>query len=99
MALIHTWSITELKREHGEDGVQSVSWKLETTDDADPAYNEMISSEMRLHVNYDDVNYVAFADLTEEICLNWVWGVLDKDALEAKHSSPSTPAFDTDLPW
>lgn len=88
MATQYTWTITNMFCYPIQDGysdvvfsVSSVCTGIDIVDGI--SYENFILSSTQVKLNPDDP-YIPYADLTQEIVLNWVWENLDKLAVEEK---------------
>ncbi len=78
------WSIGALDCKVSEDGLSDVvynaHWRCSATEDG---YSASVYSTCSLPAP-DPANFIAYADLTQEEVLNWIWANgVDKDATEA----------------
>lgn len=77
MSLSYEWSITNLKKQdvtNTPNFIIEVGWKLKGTD-SDGVFGEY-NSVCRFDVKEVDNTFVPYENLTEEILVNWVKGVV-----------------------
>ena len=93
-----TWTISQLDRQTSDGYVYQVHWQATAVDGEHSAsiYNTCSWS--------DGTPTVAYADLTEEQVLGWIWANgVDKDAteaaLEAQIAEQKAPKTARGLPW
>ena len=107
-----TWTIATLERDiqpADMDGAVVVAhWRAtdsETVGEGDDAVTYSASSYGTVGFTPDptDPDYIAYADLTEEMVLGWVWESVDKDATEeslaAKIEAEKNPVTADGVPW
>jgi len=70
----YQWSITSVQRDALTGGIKNSDWKL-TVDvvDGNNAWTEENTGSVCFEPDPSDENFVAFADVTEEMILGWVW--------------------------
>lgn len=88
MATQYTWTITNMFCYPIQDGYSDVVFSVVSQCTGidivnDIPYGSFISLTTPVKLNPDDP-YIPYADLTQEIVLNWVWENLDKLAVEEK---------------
>jgi len=92
-----TWTISTLERETSNGFVFTAHWQA-TAVDGD--YTAQIYSTCSWA---DGTPTIAYADLTQETVLNWVWESVDKqateDALAANIALQKNPVISTGVPW
>jgi hypothetical protein len=92
-----TWKINNLERQTSDGLVTVVHWGASAVDGDYSAYivNTQALERGDSFVNYDT--------LTEETVLGWLWGKIDKDAVEAALTSQieaqKAPVTANGLPW
>ena len=98
-----TWKINNLERQTSDGLVTVVHWGASATEDSnDPekpysagVYNTQALERGDSFVNYDT--------LTEETVLGWLWGKIDKEAVEsaltAQIEAQKAPVTANGLPW
>lgn len=97
------WKITELERLTNNSGVIRAHWRLELQD---AEYSASAYGDQVFQPDPNDENFIPFADLTEEIVLDWVKTALGTErvdallaALEKQIQEQKTPSVQTGLPW
>ena len=100
MSITHTWSIANLERTTSDDGVTIAHWRCSSTD------GPRIASAYGTTSHTPDptsANFVAYADLTEEVVLGWVHEqVVQADveaSNEAKIEAIANPTSVSGTPW
>ena len=94
------WTITNMERDASTGGVSIVNWKASAVIQA-----EEIISAGKVHLTPDPTSpgFVAFEALTDDIVKGWVWGSVDKAAIEAGFGAElditSAPNVALGLPW
>lgn len=82
------WQVTNLDCKVSEDNlsdvVYNVHWRVSATEvDGDKTYSGSVYSTCSLPAP-DPANFIAYADLTKEEVLNWIWANgVDRAATEA----------------
>ena len=92
-----TWTISTLERETSNGFVITAHWQATATDGD---YTAQIYSTCSWA---EGTPTIAYADLTQETVLNWVWESVDKqateDALAANIALQKNPVTAQGLPW
>ncbi len=92
-----TWKINNLERQTSDGLVTVVHWGASAVDGD---YSASIVNTQALERGDSFVSYDA---LTEETVLGWLWGKIDKAAveaaLEAQIEAQKTPVSANGLPW
>jgi len=100
MAITYTWSVANMERNTADDGVVVVHWRCEGVDGDHTASSYGTTSHTP---DPSAASFVAYADLTEETVLGWVYGSVDKDATEAaiaaKIDAMANPTAASGTPW
>lgn len=101
MTIEYNWTISNIERTNDDTkGVMTVHYRVDAVDGEESigAYGTTAHQP-----NPEAEGFVAFADLTQEIVLGWVWEQVDKDKVEeqlaealAVKLNPPTVA---ELPW
>ena len=98
-----TWKINNLERQTSDGLVTVVHWgasAIEASNDPEKPYSAGIYSTQALERGDSFVNYDT---LTEETVLGWLWGKIDKDAVEsaltAQIEAQKAPVTANGLPW
>tara|TARA_R100000654_G_scaffold32550_3_gene57541 strand:- start:111 stop:404 length:294 start_codon:yes stop_codon:yes gene_type:complete len=96
-----TWKINTLEYTNDDDkGVVVVHWDCSKTDGD---YSGGCYGAESFIPDASSKDYVAYADLTEEIVLGWIYDVVDKDAIEASVQAQidgqKNPAILKGLAW
>jgi len=92
-----TWNISQLDRQTSDGFVTTAHWQANATDGDYSAsvYNTCSWS--------DGTATIAYADLTKDAVLAWVWESVDKDAVEdsllAQIAEQKAPVKATGVPW
>ena len=92
-----TWNISQLDRQTSDGFVTTAHWQANATDGDYSAsvYNTCSWSE--------GTATIAYADLTKDAVLAWVWESVDKDATEASLLAQielkKNPVTATGVPW
>ena len=84
MAITCTWSVNNMTHNDADGGVILVYWSCVASDGT---YSATEGGKLRCEPNPSDADYVAYADLTEDIVLGWVYNSLiegEETADEAK---------------
>jgi hypothetical protein len=79
-----TWTIANLERNTADGGVVVAHWRV-TEEETVGEHTYTASSYGTQGFSYDaaDPDFVPYDQLTEADVLAWVWGAVDKDAIEA----------------
>jgi hypothetical protein len=97
----YAWTISNIERSNDDTkGVMVVHYRVDAVDGEESIGAYGTTSH---EPNPEAEGFVAFADLTQDIVLGWVWEQVDKDkveeqlaeALEAKKNPPTV----AELPW
>ena len=84
MAITCTWSVNNMTHNDADGGVILVYWSCVASDGT---YSATEGGKLRCEPDPSSPSYVAYADLTEETVLGWVYNSLiegDETAAEAK---------------
>jgi hypothetical protein len=84
MAISTTWSVSNMVRNEADGGVVTVYWSCVASDGT---YSATEGGKLRLTPDASADDFVAYADLTEEAVLGWVYDSLvegEETATEAK---------------
>tara|TARA_R110001592_G_scaffold2602_2_gene15049 strand:- start:12 stop:374 length:363 start_codon:yes stop_codon:yes gene_type:complete len=87
MAITNTWSIGDMQRTDSDGYVFLVYWSLTAASDGDPSYTALDGGKLRCEGSPSDPGFIAYADLTEDVVLGWVYNSLiegEETAAEAK---------------
>lgn len=87
MAQTTTWKINNMVRDDSTGGVKTVYWECHVADDDNTDCTATDGGKLHFTPNPDASDFVAYADLTEEIVLGWVYNSQiegDETADEAK---------------
>jgi len=92
-----TWKINNLERQTSDGLVTVVHWGASAVDGD---YSASIVNTQALERGDSFVNYDT---LTEQTVLGWLWGKIDKEAveaaLEAQIEAKKAPVISNGLPW
>ena len=98
-----TWKINNLERQTSDGLVTVVHWgayATEASNDPEKPYGAGVYSTQALERGDSFVNYDT---LTEETVLGWLWGKIDKAAVEsaltAQIEAQKAPVTANGLPW
>jgi hypothetical protein len=76
MAITTTWSVNNMTHNDADGGVILVYWSCVAASDGTPSYPASEGGKLRCEPDPTSPDYVAYADLTEEIVLGWVYNSL-----------------------
>lgn len=92
-----TWTISTLDRQTSDGFVTTAHWQANATDGD---YSASVYSTCSWS---DGTATIAYADLTKDAVLEWVWESVDKDATEAallaQIELKKNPVTATGVPW
>jgi len=92
-----TWNISQLDRKTSDGFVTTAHWQATATDGD---YSASVISTCSWS---DGTATIAYADLTKDAVLAWVWESVDKDAVEdsllAQIAEQKAPVKATGVPW
>jgi hypothetical protein len=92
-----TWNISQLDRQTADGFVTTAHWQAIATDGE---YSASVYSTCSWS---DGTATIAYADLTKDAVLAWVWESVDKDAVEdsllAQIAEQKAPVKATGVPW
>jgi hypothetical protein len=92
-----TWNISQLDRQTSDGFVTTAHWQANATDGD---YSASVISTCSWS---NGTATIAYADLTKEAVLAWVWESVDKDAVEdsllAQIAEQKAPVKATGVPW
>jgi hypothetical protein len=93
-----TWNISQLDRQTSDGFVTTAHWQANATDGD---YSASVYSTCSWS---DGTATIAYADLTKETVLGWIWANgVDKDAVEASLAAQiaeqKAPVKATGVPW
>ena len=86
MAITNTWSVSNMVHQDSDGGVITVYWSMVAKNDSGPE-SATEGGKLRLTPDPSSPDYIAYADLTEDDVLGWVYNSLiegDETADEAK---------------
>ena len=87
MAITNTWSVTNMQHTDADGGVFLVYWSMVAASDGTPSYTASEGGKLRCEYDASSSSYIAYADLTEDDVLGWVYNSLiigEETADEAK---------------
>ena len=87
MAITNTWSVTNMQHTDADGGVFLVYWSMVAQSDGTPSYSASEGGKLRCEYDASSSSYIAYADLTEDDVLGWVYNSLiigEETADEAK---------------
>tara|TARA_R110000782_G_C14519776_1_gene380967 strand:+ start:154 stop:474 length:321 start_codon:yes stop_codon:yes gene_type:complete len=84
MALTTTWSVPDMIHNDSDGGVFEVIWNCKTSNN-EGFETAIIGSKFLTTYDASASDYIAYANLTQAIVLQWIWDSadVDKDAVEA----------------
>ena len=92
-----TWNISQLDRQTSDGFVTTAHWQANATDGD---YSASVISTCSWS---EGTATIAYADLTKDAVLAWVWDSVDKDAVEdslnAQIELQKNPVTATGVPW
>jgi len=92
-----TWNISQLDRQTADGFVTTAHWQANATDGD---YSASVISTCSWS---EGTATIAYADLTKDAVLAWVWESVDKDAVEASLAAQielqKNPVTATGVPW
>ena len=95
-----TWTIANLERNVADGGVTVAHWRV-TEVDGDYSASAYGTVGFTPDASADD--FVAYADLTEEVVMGWVHAEVDQSATEASLTAniaeQKTPTSADGMPW
>ena len=95
-----TWTISTLERNTANGGVTVAHWRVS---EVDGDYSASSYGTVGFTPDADAEGFIAYGVLVEDTVLNWVWGQLDKDAIEAALTAniaeQKAPVTSTGTPW
>ena len=99
-----TWKINNLERQTSDGLVTVVHWgasATEASNDPEKPYSAGVYNTQALERDGD--SFVNYDTLTEETVLGWLWGKIDKAAVEsaltAQIEAQKAPVTASGLPW
>ena len=94
------WTIAQLERNSGDDGVVVAHWRVTLTEGE---YSASKYGTCSFQPDPTSTDFVPFDQLTEVDVLAWVYASVDKDEVEARLAadieSQKNPTVLTGLPW
>ena len=100
MAITYNWTIANLEHNVADGGVIVAHWRV-TAEDGE--YTASAYGTAGFTPDPSAAGFVPYADLTEADVLGWVWGSVDKDAMEAglaaQIEAQKAPVTASGLPW
>ena len=101
MSVTHTWTISNLERNVADGGVTVAHWRC-TSVDGD--HRTSSYGTVGFTPDADAADFVAYADLTEDIVKGWVWANgVDQTEIEtanaAKITEMANPTSADGMPW
>lgn len=100
MAIEYNWTIAQLERQTDTGGVIVAHWRC-TAEDGE--YTTTAYGTAGFTPDPTAADFVPYADLTEADVLAWVWGSVDKDAVEVNLAQQiedqKAPKTETGVPW
>jgi hypothetical protein len=100
MAVTYTWTIAELERNTADGGVTVAHWRCEGVDEEATASSYGTSSWTP---DASASDFIAFADLTQDAVLAWVWNTVVRadieQAIADKINAELNPTTTAGVPW
>jgi len=100
MAVTYTWTIAELERNTADGGVTVAHWRCEGFDGEATASSYGTSSWTP---DASASDFIAFADLTQDAVLAWVWNTMVRadieQAIADKINAELNPTTTAGVPW
>jgi len=100
MATTYNWTIAQLERQTNTGGVIVAHWRV-TAQDGE--YTASAYGTAGFTPDPDAPGFIPYDQLTEADVLAWVWGSVDKDAVEANLAQQiedqKAPKTETGVPW
>ena len=91
------WNIVNLERETADGLVKTIHWNATATD------GDFSASIVNTQALERGDNFVSYDTLTQETVLGWLWGKVDKEAVEAaltdQINAQKAPVVANGLPW
>lgn len=87
MAINTTWSVNNMTHMDSDGGVILVYWSCVAQSDGTPSYSATEGGKLRCEYDASSPDFIAYADLTEDDVLGWVYASLvegDETPEEAK---------------
>jgi len=87
MAITTTWSVTDMTHVDADGGVIKAYWTCNALSDTTPAYSAVEGGKLLCTYDASASGYIAYASLTENNVLNWIYDSLkegSETAAEAK---------------
>ena len=76
MAITNTWSISDMQRTDSDGYVFLVYWSMTAQSDGTTSYTASTGGKLRCEGSPSDPGFIAYADLTEDDVLDWVYASL-----------------------
>ena len=104
MAVDYSWTIAQMERNVADGGVIVAHWRCNAEETVgDTTYYAGSYGTCGFTPDASAPDFVPYDQLTEADVLAWVWGSIDKDAIEAalvaNIEEQKAPATETGLPW
>jgi len=100
MAVTYTWTIAELERNTADGGVTVAHWRCEGVDGEATASSYGTTSWTP---DASASDFIAFADLTQDAVLAWVWNTVVRadieQAIADKINAELNPTTTAGVPW
>jgi hypothetical protein len=98
------WMIAQMEREVSNGGVIVSHWRVTATEvDGENTYTASAYGSCGFTPDPSAPDFVPYDQLTQEMVLNWVWGVEDKAEIEAKLTAKiedeKSPKVEAGVPW
>jgi hypothetical protein len=108
MAITYTWAVPNTDRNIADGGITTIHWTCtgtETVGEGDDAVTYTASTYGTTGHSPDPnaADFVAYASVTEQNCIDWAKAELDVDAIEAAIAAniteQKTPTVGSGTPW
>jgi len=91
------WTITNLESDSESGGVSFAYWRAECNETG-----AFLNGATHFVPQHESGSFVSYADLTEEVILNWVFNIIDKTRYEnevIRRSQQVSQTKTNGLPW
>jgi len=104
MAITYTWAVPNTERNLSDGGITIIHWRCTGTETVgEDTYTASTYGTTGHTPDPDAADFVAYASVTEQNCIDWAKAELDVDAIEAaiaaKITEQKTPTVGSGTPW
>lgn len=92
MAITVNWSITDMTHVDSDGGVIKAYWACVASSDGDPAYTASNTGKGFFTYDASAPGFIAYANLTENDVLGWVWDSMATDDVTAAEAKAAQEA-------